>query len=751
MSARAIRKLREDRIALERAANDSESSDDDDEDDYTHVVTTAVKKTSTSAFAMMNDSSSEDENESENESNKNNNNDDDEDEENGEKNTTSYSLNEATDDAVPLHEEREEEEEEDLDDILNEFKVQDNHQQHNNTAIFSSNNNNNNDDEEEERIRQAISRFHTLLLGGMDVRDLNVDHVMRTSLLNAEPIPESSSQGNNNNNNNNNSQRRRNRQTFLFGNPRDMNSTTPNNIKPPHYVGGGIGMSTYDREEEEEGKSRRIPWPYAGLLDPDRSNGNEHEDEDEEELLLTVWQDRRRWCTFLYSDSYERNVQDFRRIQESGDMNALVLFVAHHPFVVEALITLGNMLYQVNQAQEGLTFLRRSLWVYESAAMSSFTARVFHNDSTENPNTHSYYLMDYYRPENKTYFQALFRLARVNNMAGLSRSSFAIGRYLLSMDPLRDPSGILLALDHYALDSNVVDRNDQWLVDFVESKNIGVYYRDNNEFNQSKPYFKCELLDLPNWAYSYALALFRLNDSRPNEKCNYALKNAIRRFPGIVDLLLSENDIDITSRSCRLDWQAVMDYTGSRANAIHGCSGTNDMDPVVRMATDKAYDLISRVFTKLNHELWSSDGTMLWLHSSLQELKKADNIDANNVQALAPAMMRYSRIDPADYETKFQLLPAEANPLDPTLVHHALVIDPNRRRFLRNQRGGGGRAAADWEDLLQFGEGGGGNVVRGALFGPPRNNIDLDWPMLEIFWRSLLPWNRIDEIPRPRP
>ena len=269
---------------------------------------------------------------------------------------------------------------------------------------------------------------------------------------------------------------------------------------------------------------------------------------------------------------------------------------------------------------------------------------------------------------------------------------------------------------------------------------VPVYYRDES----TKEEYVCDLLDLPNWAYSYALALFRLNDCCPNEKSNEALQNAIKRFPSILDLLLSENDVDITSRSCRLDWQAVMDYTGTRANEIHGCAASDAMDPLVRMATDKAYDLTSRVFAKLNCKHWASDGVMLWLHSALEKLTNSGEAN-EDIQALSPALIRYSRIDPADYETKFQLLPAEANPLDPTLVHYALVIDPNRRRFLRGQRGG--RAELGQEDLLM----GGGNAVRGALLGPPRHNIDLDWPILEIFWRCLLPWNRIDEIPRPRP
>lgn len=262
--------------------------------------------------------------------------------------------------------------------------------------------------------------------------------------------------------------------------------------------------------------------------------------------------------------------------------------------------------------------------------------------------------------------------------------------------------------------------------------------------------YQCDLLDLPNWAYSYALALFRLNDSRPNDKANEALKNAISNFPTIVDLLLSENDIDINSRSCRLDWQAVMDYTGSRANTIHGCAGTNEMDPTVRMATEKAYDMISLVFAKLNHKHWASDPVLMWLHSTLAELKKASSTASPPVDAkpLSPAIMRYSRIDPADYETKFQLLPVDVNPLDLGLVQHALVIDPNRRRFLRNQRGGRRDDMGDEDNFFRmFGQ---NNPVRRGLFGPPTQLIDLDWPLLEIFWRSLLPWNRIEEIPRPR-
>ena len=370
MSARAIRKLREDReaVALAAAAEDEES--DSEEEDLPTNRAGAAHKKKASAFAMMNDSSS-----SSSESDGGDDGDEDDakqdDRQQPDKDMPAKPAPEAATNLVTggeEHNEDEEKQEENLDALLEEFKEHDDQKQ---SATGDG------DDEGNADLLEASTSFQELL-AGMDVRDLDVDYVMRTSLLSAEPAAVE-------NNNPSTRPKRRNRQVFLFGNPRDLNLNT---VKPPHYVGGGIGMSTYDRESDNT--QRNIPWPYSGVDDSLLIDND----------TMSIWQDRRRWFTFLYADSYEKDCQDFRRIQESGDMNALVLFVAHHPFVVEALVTLGLMLYQVNQAQEGRTFLRRSLWVYESATLPSFSSRV---------SEHQSFLMDCDQPENKTYFDALFR------------------------------------------------------------------------------------------------------------------------------------------------------------------------------------------------------------------------------------------------------------------------------------------------------------------------------------------------------
>ena len=53
----------------------------------------------------------------------------------------------------------------------------------------------------------------------------------------------------------------------------------------------------------------------------------------------------------------------------------------------------------------------------------------------------------------------------------LSRACLAVSRLLLSLDPLGDPMGILLAIDHFALLENS-EIDDSWLVDFVESEKV---------------------------------------------------------------------------------------------------------------------------------------------------------------------------------------------------------------------------------------------------------------------------------------
>ena len=310
----------------------------------------------------------------------------------------------------------------------------------------------------------------------------------------------------------------------------------------------------------------------------------------------------------------------------------------------------------------------------------------------------------------------------------LPRACFALSRLVLSLDPLRDPMGVLLALDYFGLQL-YSENSDEWLVDFVQNTPISIYYEDDIG----------SLLDLPNWSYSYALALFRMaqkdddeNQSTLLEKADQAMKDAMQKFPSVVEELLLLNEVDITSRSFRRDWSPLLNILRQWSEA----QATATSGDILR-----AYDLIVRVFLQQNFKLWGADSVLDFIYRNLSDMMESKNPGESKLANLSPVLRRYGKYDPKEYtDDKFETMPIDVNPLQPQLVQYALTIDTNRPRLMR-QRGG-----ADEQQLVpgfdfQVNERG------AALAGPPTELIDPDWPLLEVFWRSALPWAHVEGVP----
>jgi hypothetical protein len=74
----------------------------------------------------------------------------------------------------------------------------------------------------------------------------------------------------------------------------------------------------------------------------------------------------------------------------------------------------------------------------------------------------------------------------------------------------------------------------------------------------------------------------------------------------------------------------------------------------------------------------------------------------------------------------------------------AMNYTPNRRRFLRINRRRGGRDDGEGIDMELL-----ARQRPRTLLGTGRDGmqvIDPDLPLLELFWRSLLPWARVDGV-----
>jgi len=334
---------------------------------------------------------------------------------------------------------------------------------------------------------------------------------------------------------------------------------------------------------------------------------------------------------------------------------------------------------------------------------------------------------------------------------------------LLSLDPLRDPKGILLILDKHALTvsrgGNVADevKTLQWLIRLVESEAIALCYRDSGQT------YRCGLLELPNFSYSYSLALFLLHQASEltavevmegediKQKADDALQTAISRYPLVVDLLLKQLETDTTGRSFRRDWVTVLDFAKDRGRQLaREWHSQSSNDTVALSATMQACDLVIQIFVQQNASLWGRDDVQQWLYENLKVVQsKAAAGELPLPSTPNSAIMRYGDADPNDYDTKIQTLPPEAAPIDPGLVAHALQMDRNRRRLIRNNNGR--QAGEQQQDAFEMLDANGIRVQqRQHLLGPPTHHVDPDWPFLEVFWRSFLPWNHVDGVPPPR-
>ena len=325
-----------------------------------------------------------------------------------------------------------------------------------------------------------------------------------------------------------------------------------------------------------------------------------------------------------------------------------------------------------------------------------------------------------------------------NSSLSCTRTSLAVTRYVLAMDPLRDPMCALVALDFFALSTKNI-AHDMFVVNLVEKGEVKLHYRDEESTE-----FVGKLTEMPNWAFSYALALYRVGQSRGEPvgedsiTSRDALVSAIRKYPEIVEELLRKNEVSTSGRSTQTDWPPVLQSLRQLALPP---SQHRDYDPIVYYATKSASDLIAKIFVQRSFKLWGGSDVQKWLYDAAVE---ATSGHGRQVEFPSPALQRYARIDPADYEDRLRLLPAEANPLDPGLLAISLVVDTNRRRMLRR----GDRAARvdPLEALENRARAGQQGIVIG---GPPTHDIDPDSPLLEVLLQSMLPWNRVEGVPPP--
>ena len=402
MSTRAIRALRGDatRLIPSTAAvvNEGENEDEDDTEEEESEEEISTRRR-TAAFTMLNAEDSDDDDDDEEEESD----EDDTDnkakqleDKNSENHETKPPKSKNAEDGDESDDKDDDFEPEDIDALLSEFQEKD-------LAGELRGDSGTDDHTGGGGDKNHHSPFDTLV-ARMDHRDFDYQYTMRTSLVQVSgpysgggvmdmesPPPTTTVRPKLTSHSN------------LFGPPMD------DWVRPPRYVGGGMGMLSY-ADCHDGDAPRTPPWPY-NANDPDATlpSASAHAPEP---APAAMSYHPKRWYTFQRSDKAKRDVQDYFTIQQSnGDINMLIMFIAHHPYVPEALLQLSNILYQTNHTAEGFAMLRRCLYTYESAFHVNFINHVMVQERI--------YLIDmYHRIENRAFFQALFRYVQISHIAG---------------------------------------------------------------------------------------------------------------------------------------------------------------------------------------------------------------------------------------------------------------------------------------------------------------------------------------------
>ncbi|XP_076808959.1 ribosome quality control complex subunit TCF25-like isoform X2 [Clavelina lepadiformis] len=268
---------------------------------------------------------------------------------------------------------------------------------------------------------------------------------------------------------------------------------------------------------------------------------------------------------FEHSKDYQDIQFKFLDAVDSSDHRNIAVIIEKHSYHVDALLTFSDV-YKVHEdIRMARELIERSLYCLERSFHSCFNL------------TTGMCRLPYKYQENRCLYLSLYKHMNFVSQRGCNRTALELCKVLLSLDPEEDPLGSILELDHFALRA----AEYEYLIKFA------------SEWGVSR-----NLTQLPNWAYSLALAHFQLSlleKSSDKEKADKALQNALIMFPSVLALMLEKCSVQPDPKVA--------------ACAVFA-SKTKESRP-------QGLELLCHMFVCRNHSLWKDPEILAWLESNV--------------------------------------------------------------------------------------------------------------------------------------
>nr|XP_025860811.1 transcription factor 25 isoform X2 [Vulpes vulpes] len=280
---------------------------------------------------------------------------------------------------------------------------------------------------------------------------------------------------------------------------------------------------------------------------------------------------------FEHSEEYQQTQHKFLAAVESMEPNNIVVLLQTSPYHVDSLLQLSDACRFQEDQEMARDLVERALYSMECAfhplfSLTSGTCR-----------------LDYRRPENRSFYLALYKQMSFLEKRGCPRTALEFCKLILSLEPDEDPLCMLLLIDHLALRA----RNYEYLIRLFQ------------EWEAHR-----NLSQLPNFAFSVPLAYFLLSQQAdlPEQELNSAreqasllIRQALTMFPGVLLPLLEY---------CSVRPDAAV--------ATHRFFG-----PDAEISQPPALSQLVSLYLGRSHFLWKEPATMSWLEENVREVLQA--------------------------------------------------------------------------------------------------------------------------------
>ncbi|XP_010842286.1 PREDICTED: transcription factor 25 [Bison bison bison] len=285
---------------------------------------------------------------------------------------------------------------------------------------------------------------------------------------------------------------------------------------------------------------------------------------------------------FEHSEEYQQTQHKFLAAVESMEPNNIVVLLQSSPYHVDSLLQLSDACRFQEDQETARDLVERALYSMECAfhplfSLTSGTCR-----------------LDYRRPENRSFYLALYKQMSFLEKRGCPRTALEYCKLILSLEPDEDPLCMLLLIDHLALRA----RSYEYLIRLFE------------EWEAHR-----NLSQLPNFAFSVPLAYFLLSQqadlseqemSSAREEACVRIQQALTMFPGVL--------------------MPLLEYCSVRPDttvATHHFFG-----PDAEISQPPALSQLVSLYLGRSHFLWKEPATMSWLEENVHKVLQA--VDAGD-------------------------------------------------------------------------------------------------------------------------